>query len=136
MPDQSRNTAPAAKKPKSKEEEIVVLDMQKVLEGEPEECECDKTKSVHSICAMHRVMRMIPLCTKQVRCTKCVRAVEEHTGRIGEPERVSNHIVHHVAPISTNKGLLGTTNRKSTTRPRCSSPLKRCEEITGRRSSL
>ena len=33
MPGQSRNTAPAAKKPKSKEEEIVVLDMQKLLEA-------------------------------------------------------------------------------------------------------
>ena len=96
MPGQSRNTAPAAKKPKSKEEEIVVLDMQKLLEGEPEECECDKTKSVHSICAMHRVMRMIPLCTKQVRCTQCVRAVEEHTGHIGEPKLVSNHIIHNM----------------------------------------
>ena len=96
MPGQSRNTAPAAKKPKSKEEEIVVLDMQKLIEGEPKECTCDKTKSVHLICALHRVMRMIPLCTKQVRCTECVRAVEENTGHIGEPKLVSNHIIHNM----------------------------------------
>ena len=96
MPGQSKNAAPAAKKPKSKEEEIVVVDMKKLLEGESEECECDKTKSAHSICAMHRVMRMIPLCTHQVRSTQCARAVEETTGRIGEPKRISDHIIHNM----------------------------------------
>ena len=96
MPAHSKMAAPVAKKSKSKGKEIMVIDPKKLLEGEPEECEREKIKSVNSICAIHRVMRMIPLCTHQVGCIQCALEIETGSGVPGEPRLVSDHISHNM----------------------------------------